>query len=274
MIAILFWKQRYIQPIFTSGTNTVLMLLVTIFSFGFQWYTLNYLPVVDCLPYKKGNNINEKMKMPANAIPDKTVITFVYEKDGKTVEFTADNFPPDFKTPPYIFKNRYDKVIRKGKNNEPPIKGFVLSGQTGIDSTEIILQHPSTILVFIENFSVPVSKWKNDFEMIYSIAKSKNIPVYVVTGNMNEARDQFASTGFADIPIMKCDYTAIRTAARTSPCLYLLKAGTIDGKWSHKTMEGLQKVLEGISSQPSFNKDAGKPDSIQQVTIDSQTISQ
>ena len=274
MIAILFWKRRYIQPIFTSGTNTVLMLLVTIFSFGFQWYTLNYLPVVDCLPYKKGNNINERMKMPANAIPDKTVITFVYEKDGKTVEFTADNFPPDFKTPPYIFKNRYDKVIRKGKNNEPPIKGFVLSGQTGIDSTEIILQHPSTILAFIENFSVPVSKWKNDFEMIYSIAKSKNIPVYVVTGNMNEARDQFASTGFADIPILKCDYTAIRTAARTSPCLYLLKAGTIDGKWSHKTMEGLQKVLEGISSQPSFNKDAGKPDSIQQVTIDSQTISQ
>jgi uncharacterized membrane protein YphA (DoxX/SURF4 family) len=274
MIGFLFWQQRYIQPLFSSRTNTILMLLVTIFSFGFQWYTLNYLPVVDCLPYKKGNNINEKMKMPANAIPDSTVITFVYEKDGKTVEFTADKFPADFKTPPYIFKSRYDKVIRKGKNNEPPIKGFVLSGNTDIDSTQIILEHPSTILVFIENFSVPVSKWKDGLEKVYAVAKSKNIPVYVVTGNMLEARQQFAGTAFADIPILKCDYTAIRTAARTSPCLYLLKAGTIEGKWSHKTMDELQSVIEGIQFQPSMNQNAGKPDTTQQLPVDSQIFSQ
>lgn len=251
MIGFLYWQQNKIKPLFSARVNTALMMVVTIFSFGFQWYTLTYLPLVDCLPFKKGNNINEKMKMPSNAIPDSTVITFVYEKDGKEIEFTADKFPADFKSPPYIFKSRYDKVIRKGKNNEPPIKGFVLSGVTDVDSTSLILQHPYAILVIIENFSVPVSKWSLQFGEIYADAKAKNIPVYVVTGNIQEARRQFSGTGFATIPILKCDYTAIRTAARTSPCVYLLKEGTIEGKWSHKQLEELGDVLNGIQQQAS-----------------------
>lgn len=262
MIGFLFWQQNKIKPLFSARVNTAIMMLVTIFSFGFQWYTLTYLPVVDCLPFKKGNNINEKMQMPSNAIPDSTVITFVYEKDGKEIEFTADKFPADFKSPPYIFKSRYDKVIRKGKNNEPPIKGFVLSGVTDVDSTSVILQHPYAILVIIENFSVPVSNWSGQFGEIYATAKAKNIPVYVVTGNMQEAMQQFSGTGFASIPILKCDYTAIRTAARTSPCVYLLKEGTIEGKWSHKQLEDLGYRLKDIQQQASSAVPAS--DTIQQ----------
>ena len=217
LIGFLIWQQRWIKPVFSPKTNMIVMLLVTIFSFGLQWFALTYLPVVDCLPYKKGNNIQEKMKMPANAIPDSTVITFVYEKDGKEVEFTADKFPADFKSPPYTFKSRYDKVVRKGVNNEPPIKGFALSGESGIDSTQIVLDHDYTVLLFIENFDVAVSKWKSEFEKIYQTAIAKNIPVYAIVTNTAEAVKNFSGTAFAGIPILKCDYTAIRTAARTSP---------------------------------------------------------
>jgi hypothetical protein len=32
------------------------------------------------------------MKVPANAVPDSIVMTFVYEKQGQKVEFTADKF--------------------------------------------------------------------------------------------------------------------------------------------------------------------------------------
>src|SRR6185436_8860098 len=126
MISFLFGNQKWIKPLFREKTNTLAMLGITIFSFAFQWYTLNYLPVVDCLPFKKGNNITEKMKMPANYVPDSTVITFVYKKDGKEIEFTADKFPADFNQDSYQFVKRFDKVIRKGKNTEPKIKGFVL----------------------------------------------------------------------------------------------------------------------------------------------------
>ena len=247
LIGFLIWQQRWIKPVFSPKTNMIVMLLVTIFSFGLQWFALTYLPVVDCLPYKKGNNIQEKMKMPANAIPDSTVITFVYEKDGKEVEFTADKFPADFKSPPYTFKSRYDKVVRKGVNNEPPIKGFALSGESGIDSTQIVLDHDHTVLLFIENFDVAVSKWKSEFEKIYQTAIAKNIPVYAIVTNTAEAVKNFSGTAFAGISILKCDYTAIRTAARTSPAIYLLQKGTIRGKWSYKTMGELTDQLDAIN---------------------------
>ncbi|HEX5652106.1 MAG TPA: BT_3928 family protein [Chitinophagaceae bacterium] len=249
MILFLFRHRDKIRPMMSGRATLLTMGLVTLFSFGIQWYSLTYLPLFDCLPYKKGNNIPEQMKMPANAIPDSTVITFVYEKDGKQVEFTADQFPADFNDS-YKFVNRYDKIIRKGKNNEPPIKGFSLVGAGGQDSTQSILSHPYTILAFFENFSTPVSKWQKDFSSIYSQATSKNIPVYLVTGNKNVAEEALGGTSFQNIPVLTLDFTAIRTAARTSPCYYLLQKGTIQGKWSYKNSADLLEMVEKLSVQP------------------------
>ena len=188
------------------------------------------------------------MKMPANAIPDSTVISFVYEKDGKQVEFTADKFPADFNDS-YKFISRYDKVIRKGRNNEPPIKGFVLTGSTGADSTSVVLDHPFTILLFNDNFKVPVSEWKQDFEILYQAARAKNIPVYGVVSNREQARTQFVGTSFSGLHLFNCDYTAIRTAARTSPTIYLLQKGTVMEKVSHKNIELVIDKVEAIPSQ-------------------------
>jgi hypothetical protein len=249
LIAFLFWHRNKIKPLFSRKTGTIVMSFIILLSFAFQWYVLTYLPIVDCLPFKKGNNINEKMKMPANAIPDSTVITFVYQKEGKEIEFTADRFPPDFNADTYKFIRRYDKVVRKGKNNEPPIKGFVLSGHSNIDSTQIVLSHPYAFLLFCEDFSKPVHKWKDEFEKIYAHAGAKNIPCYLVTGRMDQVAEALSGTKFADIPVFKCDFTAIRTAARTNPCLYLLQNGNVNGKWSYKEMEDAFSQLEAIPSQ-------------------------
>jgi len=249
LIAFLFTRQKRIKPLWNARVSTALMGLVTLLGFGLQWYTLNYLPVVDCLPYKKGNNISEQMKMPANAVPDSTVITFVYEKNGQPVEFTATDFPADFNTRDYKLVSRYDKVVRKGKNNQPPISGFSLSGPTDTDSTQEVLSHPFAVLLFCEDFSTPLSAWKEDFETIYVRARSKNIPVYLVTARPGEARTVIATTGFAGIPVFKCDYKAIATAARTNPCLYLLEKGTVTGKWSYRTMENALDLLEKIPQQ-------------------------
>lgn len=244
LITFLIFGRKWIHPVMKPRTLNISMIAVIIFSFGFQWYTLNYLPVVDCLPYKKGNNLAEQMKMPANAIPDSTVITFVYEKGGKQVEFTADKFPADFNGMDYKLVTRYDRLIRKGKNNEPPIKGFVLSGVTNIDSTSIILGHPKTILLFCEDFKVPLSRWQKNFEKIYAEAAKRNIPVYMITAQPDEAVKKVAGTGFAAIPILKCDYKAILTAARTSPSLYYLKQGTVADKWSYRRMNGVLNQLD------------------------------
>ncbi|HYM94622.1 MAG TPA: BT_3928 family protein [Chitinophagaceae bacterium] len=247
LIGFLFWQRKNIQPLFSKEVSTLSMPVVIFLSFGIQWYMLTYLPVIDCLPFKKGKNIAAQMKMPADAIPDSTVITFVYEKQGKKVEFTSENFPADFNDSVYKFVNRYDKVIRKGKNNEPPIKGFSLSGNSDADSTGIVLSQPYAVLMFCMDFSNPVSRWKDDFSKLYAEAKNKNIPVYIVTTRIEDAPGALAGTSFADAPVFKCDFTAIRTAARVNPTIYLLKEGTIVDKQSYKRMS---KITSQVSSLP------------------------
>jgi len=243
LIAFLLWKRQYIFPVGSKKMRVILMWLVIFFSFGFQWYCLNYLPVVDCLPYKKGKNISTQMQMPANAIPDSTVIEFIYKKEGKEVRFTADAFPADFNDSIYTYVSREDKLIRAGVNNQPPIKGFVLTGISGADSTGIILEQPKALLLITENMSTPVSKWEKDFTDIYKTAQQKNIPVYIVTGRRDAMLKAIGGTAFANIQTFTCDNTAIRTAARTNPCLYLIEKGTIKGKWSYRTMSAVKKQL-------------------------------
>jgi len=240
LIIFLFINRKKIIPAFSNRTNFIIMLLATIFSFGLQWYVLVYLPIIDCLPYKKGNNISEKMKQPPGSKPDSFAIRFIYEKGGKPYEFSPSDLPADLNT--YTFKERKDKLIRKG-NAEPPIKGFILKTESGEDSTQVILSEPYSFLLFCENFKTPVSSWQKDFEKLKQAADQKNIPVYIITASLNDAKKALSSTSFSGVQVFECDYTAIRTAARTNPCLYLLKQGTVVNKWSYKRMSAAIKEI-------------------------------
>ena len=246
LIGFIFWRRNSIRPLFSKKINALLMILVTIFSFAIQWYALTYLPVVDCLPYKKGNNLAEKMKIPAGALPDSFAIRFVYEKGGTQYEFAPADLPADLDS--YNYVSRTDKLIRKG-NAEPPIKGFSLTGITDQDSTSVILSQPYAVIVFFEDFSNPFSKWKTDLEELYTVAKSKNIPVYAVTSRRDEAIRNFANTAVATIPVFVSDYTAIRAAARTYPCFYLLHKGTVVEKQSHKRVDIIKNQINGLAVQ-------------------------
>ncbi len=263
LIGFIFWQRHRIKLVFSGEISALLMGIVTVFSFGIQWYALTYLPVVDCLPYKKGNNISEKMKIPPGALPDSFAIRFVYEKGGQQFEFAPAELPADLDN--YNYVSRTDKLIRKG-NAEPAIKGFALTGITDEDSTSIVLSDPYAVIVFCENFDKPFSEWQDELGEIYEVATAKNIPVYAVTSRREEAISHFASTAFAGIPVFVCDYTAIRTAARTNPCFYLLKEGTIIEKEGHKRAGIIEDRINALPAQaktiPPPQQDTIQPDTL------------
>ena len=73
--------------------------------------------------------------------------------------------------------------------------------------------------------------------------------MYAITSRREEAVSNFAGTAFAAVPVFVCDYTAIRTAARTSPCFYLLKQGTVADKQSSRRIAKLINRIETIAVQ-------------------------
>jgi uncharacterized membrane protein YphA (DoxX/SURF4 family) len=263
LIVFLFVKRRLITPLFSSRATTLLMLLVTIASFGLQWYTLNYLPILDCLPYKKGKNITEQMKVPANAVLPEYETILQYEKNGKKLEFAATAYPADFDST-YKFIKMDTRVVKAGKNNVPPIVSFKLEGISKSDSTDAILAQPFALLIYSRDNETVASGWTNDIAKLYTTAREKGIPVYVITAQLNDAMRSFSDPRFAGIQFFTCDPTAIKTASRTNPSIYLLKEGTILDKWSYhmankSTRKVTSLVVPPVPSKPEPLKDSAPP---------------
>jgi uncharacterized membrane protein YphA (DoxX/SURF4 family) len=231
MIIFLLIQQRYIEPLMRSTSNGIAMLLSSIGILFFQWYVLNYLPVVDCLPYKAGNNIVEKMKIPVNAVQDSFAMKFIYQKDGKQHEFDLEELPADLDQ--YTFVDRKQTLVRKG-NAEPPIKGFSLTSLSGVDSTQGVLQSPKALMVLFEDFSKMTDKRLNEFIQVFNKAAGKGVPVYIVTPRPAEAAALFSKLNLTGIQIFSADNTAVKTAARTNPTAFLLENGTIKHKKSYR----------------------------------------
>ena len=228
-ILVLFFNQKYIQPLATKSIRSVVMATALIGTLLFQWYVLAYNPVVDCLPFKQGASITEGMKIPANAVADSFAIRFVYKKEGKEYEFSPESLPADLDS--YEYVNRTDKLIRKG-NAEPPIKGFALSGVTNVDSTGIVLEQPLAVLFFINAQQGISQKDQETFRDVYTQASANNIPVHLVTNGLEETTATLPPASFPKASFFKIDYTTFKTAARTNPSIYLLRKGTVVNKWS------------------------------------------
>ncbi|MBD0298383.1 MAG: DoxX family protein [Flavisolibacter sp.] len=234
LISFLAFQKKYITPLLTNRLRSGVLIASLLFTILLQWYVLNYLPIADCLPYKEGNSITEQMKTPATAVADSFAIRFVYERGGKQFEFAPESLPGDLDT--YSFVKRTDKLIRKG-NAEPAIKGFTLTGLSGTDSTMEILNQPLCFLLLAEDFTRPASIWINDFKSLTEVAQKSNIPVFIVTASVSKAVPLMQHFGLQNVPVMSCDFTAIRTAARTNPTLYQLRKGVVVHKYSLREID-------------------------------------
>ncbi len=245
LILLIFTWRNKIKPALSSFGSACIILLSVVLSIWLQWYVLKHLPVADCLPFKKGNNIPEKMKIPPGAVPDSTIITFVYKKEGQTVEFTSDNFPDDFDDSIYHFVKRYDKLIRKG-NAEPAIKDFVLNTLQDNDTTMQVLSDPGyNAFLFIKD-DPGTGEWLNNLELLYPVLQRQTINLFVVTNNAAGISAYFNAIPGATF--LKCDVVPIKTAARTNPALYLLKNGTILNKWSYADWDDAVEEIQALKN--------------------------
>ncbi len=234
LIIFIFIFRNQVQPVFSSKVSGRILVLTVLLSFALQGYVFKHLPIVDCLPYKIGKNIQQQMKVPPGAIPDSTVITFVYNKQGKQIEFTSDNFPEDFDDSLYHFVKRYDKLIRAG-NAEPAIKDFVLTTPEGADSTAAILERkgPMLFLFVKEGMNAQYEKKENaHLRSIAAYAKQTGIPMYLIT-NSRDVINEYTSATKDSAAVLMCDAVAIKTAARANPTLYLINNGNIQRKWAY-----------------------------------------
>jgi hypothetical protein len=233
LVIILFAFRNRIRPLFSGYPTTALMIITAFLAFFMQWWALEHLPFHDCLPYKLGINIPQKMQPPPGSIPDQYETIMIYEKGGQKKEFTMENYPWQDTT--WVFVDRKDKLIKKG-NAEPEIKDFTINDFDGNDHTQEILGTPGyTFLFFVKD---PVTARTDNFDRLKALmakANSLNIPFYVLSSGNKENTDAFKEKHkMFPADYMVVDATVSKTAMRSNPGLMLVEQGTIRGKWSFR----------------------------------------
>jgi uncharacterized membrane protein YphA (DoxX/SURF4 family) len=235
---LFFNRKRFNSKPQQPRTADMVLSISVVFVIFFQLYVLKYLPLKDCLPYKAGNNILEQMKLPANAIADSFSIVFQYKKNNKIIEFDATHFPEDFDST-YQFIKRYDKLVRKG-NATPAITDFALQTIHGSDTTQAVLSHPNTyVLLWAQNMDYNKKK-EEKVQAILHFFSSHSIPVFIITAQAEAVPNKWS----VQFPILQCDATVMKTAARVNPTVFIMQGATIKEKYSYASEQKIKKFLE------------------------------
>jgi hypothetical protein len=241
LILFLLYGQKYIQPALSNRTRFAVVSLSLLFTLLLQWYVLKYLPLVDCLPMKKGNNLNVEIKPPKNAIPSVYQTRLVYHntKTGELKEMSQNEFNNSkiWEDASWKWKETKTKLIQKG-TDIPKLQNFSLKTLEGFDSTEAILSYPDySVLYFVNPGNNPKL-----FDRNYWNQKAKQLPVYVVTS----APGDFAVETEHNYQIFTTDGTVFRIAARVNPTIYLLKQGAIINKWPSAKIKLAEQTINDL----------------------------
>jgi len=202
----------------------ILILLVGTFSVGYgQYYVLEHLPFIDCLPYKVGKDIVEQMKLPSNAIADSIRLDMEFEKNGKTYQFDPSNFPPDFDST-YIFKSRKEVVLLKGNGIVAPIQSFTLNTLNGQDTTDALFTISTPYVLVFAGQIDPSIPW----DTLLTKLHNKHKLVFIVTADKDRATSLLSKE-----QILIGDNTMIKTAARVWPSVFVMNGSTIMSKTAY-----------------------------------------
>ncbi len=233
-VLFLLFNTKYITPVAKPLINTLYVLAAALLTLWLQFHVMKHLPVVDCLPFKKGSNIIEGRKMPADAIPDQKEIIFVYEKNGEKKDFLVSALPDST----WKYADRKEKII-PGKNNIPLINDFTLITEEGIDSTEAILNTAGEYyLIYFKDLPANTNDWQSNLK---SIADRKgNRKLFVVTAQKDKIKDFLFKNNIEADGVFLCDFTAIKTAARATPTIYRMKGPIVQDKWSWADFEDVK----------------------------------
>ncbi|HRI21242.1 MAG TPA: DoxX family membrane protein [Panacibacter sp.] len=244
LIIVLFVNRKNIRPAVAAPMPQVLLIFCIAGTVYLQYYALNYLPLKDCLPFKKGANIIESMRVPAGAPPDSIALTFKYKKNGQIMEFGANSFPADFDST-YEFVDRFQKIVKKGF--EPAIVDFALQSTGGGDVTVSVLNEGNYYVMLMVNDFSNNALWHNkDFDTLAAKLAAKHLPLFIVTSEKEKAMQLFGGNN-KNIRILICDGTVIKTAARVNPTYFIMQLANIKEKFSYRDID---QVIEKINAVP------------------------
>ncbi|HLR50942.1 MAG TPA: BT_3928 family protein [Candidatus Sphingobacterium stercoripullorum] len=251
LIIYIFRYRKNITPIIKNEfTRGLVGFFVFVFSFGIGIYTYNYLPFIDFLPYKVGNNIPELMVMPEGKQGD--VYEHVYNLENKETgekKTMSDKQYMDEKVWEdeswEIIGEPTSKLVKKGY--EIPIPDLLISDSEGFDMTDEIINNPYYNFLVVTHDITQLDaldlRALNKINLVLKeLSIDYNIRTILLTASsmneayhLNEELDLILETFYADgVPL--------KSMVRSNPGVLLLQNGNVVNKWSKQSFPSKEEL--------------------------------
>jgi uncharacterized membrane protein YphA (DoxX/SURF4 family) len=237
LIIVIFIGRDRIHPLTTNlKVQNLVSSVVLIFALGFGLYTYNFLPVLDFLPYKIGNNIPKLMITPPGAPMDIYEITYNL-KNKKTGEEKAMTDKEYLKTGIWkdtsweIVGDPVNRLVKKGYDVK--IKDLKIVDSQGTDYNKEILENPyyNLVIVVYDLSHANTNGIGNLNAIAMNAAENYNIRSVLLTSNSAQDAETFSDKNKLVMEVFYADGVPLKSMVRANPGLLLLKDGVVINKW-------------------------------------------
>lgn len=250
LILHLFLRRKEILPVLTGvKAQQFIAGFMLILSLGFGLFTYSYLPILDFLPYKVGNNIPQLMITPPGAAPDVYEITYNLKNksSGETKSMTDKEY---LKTQIWkdtnweISGDPVSKLIKKGFDLK--IKDLKITDNQGTDYNQEILENPYYNLVIVAyNLSkTDAAGIGNLNALAINAAENYNIRTVLLTSNSAQDAELFSKKNKLVMEVFYADGIPLKSMVRANPGVLLLKNGVVINKWHFRNMPSYDELVE------------------------------
>jgi len=226
LILFILWQ----RAIYRSLRTGWLVGLSAIFSLALALYAILFLPPIDFLPYKIGANIPAQMQAS-----EPLRYKYILEKNGKTESF--EQYPNDTT---YKFK----EMVLINEGAKPKITDYKVWNDTG-DFTQETLKGEKLIVVFKNTPDLNNASLAKIRTLVNSL-KDTNVQSLILTSNSGDTMQQICKAHQLEMPYYYADGTVLKTISRANPGLWLLKDGTVMGKWHYNSTPTRGEILDKL----------------------------
>jgi uncharacterized membrane protein YphA (DoxX/SURF4 family) len=232
LIGFLFFQQKKLPALASPKVGLSANIIATLGAFGLGMYAIYFLPPIDFLPYKIGNNIPQLMQ-PSEKLEYKHEYTFKNLQTGQEEvfeEWQADSSRYQF------VENGYRQVLLNPKA-QPKITDFRV-WQGDADSTQACFEG-NKVLVIVENIQKSNLQSFVEISKLAQESKGSNLEIWLLSASGTAQIDALRHEYQLAIPYFSVDATVLKTMVRANPGVILLQNGTVKGKWPHSRLPSL-----------------------------------
>lgn len=224
LILVIFFNQKYINPIFPVKYHKWVIFGSFMACFAFCYHVLMHLPMMDFRPYKIGNNIPEKMKLPEGAEKAEVIYSWKFNVNGEEKIIKNNGAYPQV-------DGEFVGVetSQTGENAIPPIHDFVIEGEEG-DITQDVLAADKVLLIVTYNLRATEIDGYDAVKSLSEEALQKGYKVIGLTASGSDLQDKLKDEFNLNFDFYQTDETALKTIVRSNPGFLTLNQGTITQK--------------------------------------------